>query len=141
MFKILIIDPNTPFRRSLKKILVNRFPFADIEEAIDEKDGMDSVFSFHPELIFLEINLPGENGLNLARRIKAVRPQIVVILLTSYNLPEYQTAADESEIEYLVPKDDWTGEDIIDLVRSILSDFNVDEDTGHNKILPHGKSS
>jgi DNA-binding NarL/FixJ family response regulator len=120
MFKILIIDPNVPFRRSLKKVLINRFPFIDIQEASDGTEGMDKVNTYDPNLIFLEIHLPAQSGLDLARRIKSDHPEIIVVILTSYDLPEYQTAAQESGIEHLVPKDDWTGEDMIALVQSIF---------------------
>ncbi len=40
MFKILIVDPNGPFRHSLKKVLVNRFPIVDIQEASDGSEGL-----------------------------------------------------------------------------------------------------
>ena len=120
MFKILIIDPNVPFRRSLKKVLINRFPFIDIQEASDGTEGMDKVNTYDPNLIFLEIHLPAQSGLDLARRIKSDHPEIIVVILTSYDFPEYQTAAQESGIEHLVPKDDWTGEDMIALVQSIF---------------------
>ena len=130
MFKILIIDPNDPFRQSLKEVLLNRFPFIDIQEASDGTEGMDKVETFDPNLIFLEIHLPAQSGLDLARRIKSDHPDIVIVILTSYDLPEYQTAAEESGVEHLVPKDEWTGVDMIDLVQLILSDQDIDEHEG-----------
>jgi hypothetical protein len=54
-------------------------------------------------------------------------------MLTSYDLPEYQAAAKKSGVEHLVPKDEWTGEDMIDLVRSILSDPDIDEHEGRRE--------
>ena len=126
MFKILIIDPNSPFRQSLKKVLINRFPFLDIQEASDGNEGMDKLSTFEPDIIFLEIHLPAESGLDLARRIKNDHQDVVIVILTSYDLPEYQAAAEESGVEHLVPKDDWTGVDMIDLVQSILAELNVD---------------
>jgi DNA-binding NarL/FixJ family response regulator len=125
MFKILIIDPNDLFRQSLKNILMNRFPFIDIHEASDGTEGMDKVGAMDPNLIFLEIHLPAQSGLDLARKIKSDHPDIVIVILTSYDLPEYQTAAEESGVEHLVPKDDWTGVDMIDLVQLILSDKDI----------------
>lgn len=125
MFKILIVDPNDPFRRLLKKVLINRFPFIDIQEASDARQALTMVQDFRPNLIFLEIHLPSENGLDLARQIKSVHPDIIIVILTSYNLPEYQTAAEESGIEHLVPKDDWTGKDMMDLVHTILSNLDI----------------
>ena len=126
MFKILIVDPNDPFRKSLKKVLTDRFPFFEIQEASSGNEGMDKLNTFDPNLIFLEIHLPAGSGLDLARRIKTDHPDIVIVILTSYDLPEYQTAAEESGVEHLVPKDDWTGVDMIGLVQSILSEFNID---------------
>jgi CheY-like chemotaxis protein len=127
MFKILIVDPNGPFRRSLKKVLANRFPFADIQEAADGPEGLQIVEADHPDLIFMEIHLPDETGLDLAARIKAHHPDIIIVILTSYDLPEYKTAIEESGVEHMVPKDDWTGEDMIALVQSIISDLKLDE--------------
>ena len=137
MFRILIIDPNDPFRQSLKKILINRFPFIDVQEASDGPEGMDKVATFDPNLIFLEIQLPAKSGLDLARRIKSDHPDIVIVILTSYDLPEYQTAAEESGVEHLVPKDQWTGGDMIDLVQVVLSDQHIDRP----KIRQKGKHS
>ena len=127
MFKILIVDPNDPFRLSLKKVLVSRFPFADIQEAADGDAGLQKVEAFQPDLIFLEIHLPAETGLDLADRIKDDHPDTIIVILTSYDLPEYKIAADKIGVEHMVPKDDWTGEDMIALVQSILSELKMDE--------------
>ena len=141
MFKILIVDPNDPFRRSLKQVLVNRFPFVDIREAPDGTQCLELVHSFIPNLIFLEIHLPSESGLDLARQIKIDYPDIVIVILTSYDLPEYQTAAKNSGIEHLVPKDAWTGEDIMALVHSILADLNISDQSSRDRHQPQRFSS
>jgi CheY-like chemotaxis protein len=140
MFKILIVDPNDPFRRSLKKVLVNRFPFVDIQEASDGSQGLEMVQSFSPNLIFLEIHLPSESGLDLARQIKQDHPEIIIVILTSYDLPEYKAAAKESGVEHLVPKDDWTGEDMITLVQTILTDLNISDPSLQGRYRPQDYS-
>lgn len=136
MFRILIIDPNDPFRGSLKKVLHNRFPFVDIKEAADGVEGLHKVDVFDPNLIFLEIHLPAESGLNLADRIKDDHPDIIIVILTSDDFPEYQTAAEQLGVEHMIPKDDWTGEDMIALVQSILSDLEMDEPSDQNPDKP-----
>lgn len=141
MFKILIIDPNDPFRRSLKKVLVNRFPFVDAREAADGDEGLLIVEAFQPDLIFLEIHLPTETGLDLASRIKADHPDIIIVILTSYDLPEYKLAVEQLGVEHMVPKDDWTGEDMIALVQSIFSELKVDEQGYQERINSHQQSS
>ena len=141
MFKVLIVDPNDPFRRSLKKVLVNRFPFIDIQEVSNGSQGLEMVQNFRPKLLFIEIHLPSENGLDLARQIKIDHPEIIIVILTSYDLPEYKAAAKESGIEHLVPKNDWTGEDMIALVHTILTDLKVNDQSLYNRHQPQGYSS
>ena len=141
MFRILIVDPNDPFRRSLKKVLHNRFPLVDIKEAADGVEGLHKVEVFDPNLIFLEIHLPAESGLDLAGRIKAGHPDIIIVILTSYDLPEYKIAAENMGVEHMVPKDDWTGEDMIALVQSILSDLEMDEQVYKNPDKPRHQTS
>jgi CheY-like chemotaxis protein len=99
------------------------------------------VQGFGPNLIFLEIHLPSESGLDLARQVKKDHPDIPIVMLTSYDIPEYQAAAEASGIEHLVPKDDWTGEDMIDLVNSILSDLNVNAQGLQDRHQPQKHSS
>jgi DNA-binding NarL/FixJ family response regulator len=141
MFKILIVDPNDPFRRSLKQVLANRFPFVDIREASDGRQGLELVQSFSPNLLFLEIQLPSESGLDLARQIKIDHPDIIIVILTNYDLPEYKAAAKESGIEHLVPKDDWTGEDMITLVHTILADLKISNQDLRSRHQPQRYSS
>ena len=109
---------------------MNRFPFVDIQEARDGNEGLDKVNIFDPNLIFLEIHLPAQSGLDLARRIKSDHPEIIIVILTSYDLLEYKTAAKETGVEHLVPKDDWTGEDMIALVHTILTNLDIKEKGG-----------
>ena len=91
------------------------------------------VQGFDPNLIFLDIHLPSENGLDLARRIKIDHPEIIIAMLTSVDLPEYKAAAEESGVEHLVPKDDWTGEDMVALLDTILTDLNVKDESPRDR--------
>jgi DNA-binding NarL/FixJ family response regulator len=122
MFSILIIDPNIPFRKSLSKIINDRFPHIEIHEATSGEQGLIKLNTFTPMLIFIDIYLPDQNGLDLAKTIKAAYPEIIIAIFAMYDSPEYQAAANDSGVAYLIPKDDWTGEDILALVESILAD-------------------
>ena len=120
MFRILIIDPNTPFRESLRKIIHDRFPRIEIQEAAAADEGLRKLNTFTPLLVFIDIYLPDRNGLDLAKKIKASHPEIIIAIFARYDSPEYQAAANDSGVEHLIPKDDWSGVDILALVESIL---------------------
>jgi len=120
---ILIIDPNIPFQQSLKNLLKKHFPHVDVEVATNRQEGLRKINVGRSQLILIEIHLHGQSGLELVDEIKFKHPEAIVALMTSYNLPEYQTAAKDAGIEHLIPKDEWTGDDIVALVRSIVLDW------------------
>jgi len=69
------------------------FPMVAIDEVADGGEVLRKVDAFLPDLIFMDIKLPGENGLELTKKIKATHPNITIVILTSYDIPEYREAA------------------------------------------------
>ena len=124
MCKILIVEDNTTFRHLLSNILCNRFPSMIIEEAVNGREGQEKVEQFIPDLVFMDISLPEENGLQLTKKIKTSHPGIVVVIFTSYDIPEYRDAALRFGATCFLAKSSWTSSQIIELVESILSDMN-----------------
>jgi CheY-like chemotaxis protein len=91
-----------------------------IIEAADGMEALKEVDSCPPDLIFMDFILPGENGLGLTRKIKASHPNIVVILLTSYDLQEIQKLATQGKPDYFFNKGSIATGEIAALVKSIL---------------------
>lgn len=121
MFKALIVEDNSVFRQTLLDILKARFPFATCEGAEEGQEALKKVEALLPDLIFMDIKLPGENGLRLTRRIKKQHPETVVVILTALDWPEYREAAYQSGANYFIGKESATGNEILSLVESILS--------------------
>lgn len=124
MFKTLIIEDNTTFRQSLREILSNKFPSMLIGEAADGKEALQRIEDQLPDIIFMDIKLPGESGLKLTEKIKDMYPKVIIIILTSYNLPEYRDAAHQYGATHFLAKSSSTSNEIVELVESILSDMN-----------------
>ena len=120
MNRILIVEDNDTFRHTLRSLLHSRFPAMAFEEAQDGTDAMQKTNDFLPNLIFMDIKLPGKSGLELTKQIKDEFPSTVIILLTNYDLPEYRVAAYESGANYFLGKGSSTAEEILELVDSIL---------------------
>ncbi len=68
MKQILIVEDNAAFRRLLKQILSLRFPSMDIEEASNGSEALRKIGTINPDLVFMDIRLPGANGLDLTRK-------------------------------------------------------------------------
>ena len=124
MAKVLIVEDSTFFSRLLKETLLSRYPKMDISEAPNAEEALKKVNGFTPDLIFVDIRLPGQSGLEFTRKIKSTYPSIPVIILTSYDLPEYREAAKEYKADYFLSKSTTTKEVILEMVKSILSEQN-----------------
>jgi CheY-like chemotaxis protein len=118
-FRVLIVEDSTLFRQLFKEVLHNRFPSVEIYEAMDGREALERVETRRPNLIFMDIRLPGENGLVLTKKIKALYPNIIVIILTGYDLIEYREVS-RQYADYFFSKDSLTTKDIFTLLESIL---------------------
>jgi CheY-like chemotaxis protein len=119
-FKILIVEDSTLFRQLLKETLHDRFPSIGIYQATDGEEALQKVETFLPDLIFMDIRIPGGNGLNLSKRIKSLHPNIIVTILTAYDLPEYREGS-KQYADYFFSKGSLTTKNILTLVQSILT--------------------
>lgn len=93
----------------------------EIIEAEDGKEAMQKIGVQPPDLVFMDIKLPGENGLDLTWKIKAKYPDVIVIILTSYDTLEYREAADRAKANYFLSKGTSSKESILSLVESIVA--------------------
>ena len=105
MFKTLIVEDNMTFRMMLKEILCKRFPTMKIAEEPDGRELISKLDAFHPDIVFMDIRLPGANGFELTKKIKMNYPDVIVVILTNYDLPEYRQAALQSKADHFVTKD------------------------------------
>ncbi len=128
MVRTLIVDDNACFRQSLKEVLHKRFPLVDVEEAADREETWQKIKLVRPNVVFMDIRLPGENGLELTREIKAVYPKIVFVIITCCDSPEYRQAAGRYGANHFISKNSSTSEELLALIESILSDLRMDSE-------------
>jgi len=116
--KVLIVEDSTVFRQCFRQTLHDRFPSIELHEAADGEEAFQKIETSPPDLIFMDIRLPGENGLELTKKVKARYPNIIVIILTGYDLPEYREFSLQYA-DYFFSKDSSTAENIFALLESI----------------------
>jgi CheY-like chemotaxis protein len=106
MFNTLLVEDNVNYRRTLSDVLLLHFPLISVDEAGDGREALSKVEYRRPNLIFMDIQLPGENGLEVTKEIKRVYNEIVVVILTSNGLPEYRQQAFLNGADYFLSKED-----------------------------------
>jgi DNA-binding NarL/FixJ family response regulator len=119
--KIMLVEDDDGFRSSLASLLTTRFPAILLDEAASGTEAMNKVKSFLPDLIFMDVKLPDHNGLEITRRIKALHPEVHVIMLTSYDFPEYREAARACGAYGFLSKGSSTAEEIQDYVKGLCA--------------------
>jgi DNA-binding NarL/FixJ family response regulator len=81
---ILIVDDNAVIRRSLRHILESIEGWRVIGEAVDGKDGIEKAAELHPNLIVLDMAMPGMNGLEAARRLNQIMPEVPLLMYSAF---------------------------------------------------------
>jgi len=125
---LLIVDDNSMLRETTRSILESRFPRLRVFEAGNGQEAIAQIHSHVPDLVLMDIRLPGANGLKLTRKIKDLYPQVLIIIFTDYDLPEYREAAFENGADFFLSKSMPNERKLTALVESMLT---TDPDSNH----------
>ena len=120
MIKTLIVEDSQIYRTSLHNMLRERYPNMDVVESPNGEDALRVISDMIPDLIFMDISLPGKNGLEITKKIKSMHSEIIVIILTNNDLPEYQEAAYQNGANHFLSKS-CSADDILSLVENVHS--------------------
>ena len=116
----LIVEDNPSFRVSLKEILAARCPQMAVNEVGSSEEALERMESLRPDLMFVDIRLPGQNGLELTRQVRKDDTEVVIVILTNHDLPEFREAAYQYGVNYFFSKSTSTIEEIVTAVEAIL---------------------
>lgn len=105
MLRTMTVEDNLPFREMFKGLFLSTFPSMEVIEAADGEEAFKRLASYPIDLIFMDIKLPRESGLELTRKIKAKYKDVTIAMLTSYDLAEYREAAARSGASCFITKD------------------------------------
>ena len=80
--KILIVDDAMFMRKMIRKILMEG-GYTDVEEAPDGETALELFEPFDPDLVLLDITMPGKSGLEVLEELLARRPQTKVVMCSA----------------------------------------------------------
>ena len=105
MLRTLIAGDSIPFRTVIKSELLSQFPSMEVIEAGNGEEVFKKMASYPIDLVFMDIGLPGQRGLELTRKMKANYKNVTIAMLTSYNSAEYREAAARCGADCFIIKD------------------------------------
>jgi DNA-binding NarL/FixJ family response regulator len=103
--RILIADDNTLVRRALRLALENRGHW-EVVEAEDGEDAVQKAKDLSPDLVILDLAMPGMDGIRAARAISLQMPRIPIILHTLHWSPRVTAEASKAGVRRVVAKSD-----------------------------------
>jgi two-component system response regulator DevR len=84
MIRLLIIDDHEMVREGLKAMLVAEPDFEIVGDAANAEQALELIERLHPDVVLLDIRLPGVSGIDLCSSVTSLYPQTAVIILTTF---------------------------------------------------------
>ncbi len=102
--KSIIIDDERLARNELKKLLQNHSEIEVIEEAANVDEGLEKIEQFNPELIFLDIQMPGKTGFDLLAELEKAPKVIFTTAYDEYAIKAFEVNALDYLLKPIEPK-------------------------------------
>ncbi len=103
--RVMIVDDQAPFRLAARLVVESTDGFEIVGEAESGEDSIELAQRVDPDLVLMDVNLPGINGLDATRKIlEAANHRVVILLLSTYEESEYGPRAAECGASAYIPK-------------------------------------
>jgi DNA-binding NarL/FixJ family response regulator len=91
MTRIYLVEDHSIVREGIKALLLEEKDFEIVGESGDGNDALKNILSTKPDIVLMDVNVPGINGIQCAREIKKTDPQIKVLMLSMHDEHSYLT--------------------------------------------------
>jgi DNA-binding NarL/FixJ family response regulator len=105
--KVLLVDDQEPFRMAARAVVDATDGFEVVGEVDTGEASVEAARALQPDLVLMDVNLPGIDGLDATRQILAESQLVVVLLLSTYEADEYGPRAAECGAADYIPKSDF----------------------------------
>lgn len=102
--RVLIVDDQEPFRVAARLVVESTDGFEVVGEAGSGEESVEMARELDPDLVLMDVNLPGIDGLDATRQILGAGDAVVVLLLSTYEEDEYAPRAAECGAAAYIPK-------------------------------------
>jgi DNA-binding NarL/FixJ family response regulator len=90
--RVLIVDDQEPFRRAMAAVVTATDGFSIAGSVRTGEESLVAVSDLNPDLVLMDVNLPGIDGIEAARRLTADPDGPVVVLLSTYDVDQVDLA-------------------------------------------------
>jgi len=102
--KVFISDDSATIRERLVTMALD-LPEVDVVGQADDAPGtLDAVRQTQPDVVILDIRMPGGNGIDVLRQVKKIEPAPKVIMLTNFAYAQYRIKCEEAGADFFLDK-------------------------------------
>jgi DNA-binding NarL/FixJ family response regulator len=102
--RILIVDDSPVVRERLAALLAELEGVEVVGQAQDVVGAVAAIRALRPDVVTLDIRMPGGNGIEALAEVKKVQPAPIVIMLTNYPYPQYRKKCLDAGADYFLDK-------------------------------------
>lgn len=118
--RVILADDHTLVRSGIRRILEAQPGFEVVGEAADGAEALALVSETGPDVLVLDLNMPGTGGLDVLRALKTARPALKVVVLTMHAGREYVARAMQGGADAYLLKDSAV-QDLVAAVEAVLA--------------------
>ena len=127
LIRVLICDDHPVVRKGLSALLSTAPDIEVIGTAADGEEAIKMTLESSPDIVLMGVSMPGMDGMEATRRLLAIRPDVRVVMLTSFSGHErIREALRAGAVSYVLK--DSRPEDVIKSIRSAARSAELRED-------------
>ncbi|OGU77852.1 MAG: DNA-binding response regulator [Ignavibacteria bacterium RBG_16_34_14] len=120
MIKVYITDDHSLIREGFKKILSDEKDISIAGDAANAKDAMNFVLNNSLDILILDLNLPDKNGLDLLKELKALKPDLKILILSMHPEDRFAMRVLRAGASGYVTKES-AGEELVKAIRKVYN--------------------
>ncbi|HET6914920.1 MAG TPA: response regulator transcription factor [Acidimicrobiales bacterium] len=136
-YTVVIVDDDPEIRALLAVLVGAERNFTVVGEAANGADGIDLVARTRPDLVILDLNMPGTDGLSALPRLRAVSPRTSVVMLTGNEDPTIQVAAIRGGVSAFLSKGAALPDRLVAVLREVVAEPVIRLDLAESKTPAH----
>ncbi|HOJ22978.1 MAG TPA: response regulator, partial [Armatimonadota bacterium] len=123
--KVLIVDDSEQTRETLRNILSLEKEIQVVGEASDGQEAVQRVAELHPDVVIMDVNMPGVDGIQATERITTDHPDSCVIVMSAAGDQEYlRKAMQAGARDYLIKP--FTSDEVRSMATAVVDDVGVE---------------
>jgi DNA-binding NarL/FixJ family response regulator len=117
--RVLIVDDQLPFREASRMVVEMTDGFEVAGEAGNGEEGVEMVRVLQPDLVLMDVQMPGIDGLEATRRIRELDQPPHVVVMSTHESGDYQKTALTSGADAFIPKSEFSMDALEELWRQV----------------------